>query len=193
MKFASILLAASLCAACMRAPAQPAPRTSNDADELAVMALVVDSVLADAGQPFVVIADSTSNSHLDAGQLTSLFPASDSAGRAEMVRDFVAKNLAGGAVPNAIPAGSVIRIFPLRQIFSSSSDFSARWAEFHRRYAPAQGYHTLSRPGFDAPRRHAVVATGTVCGGRCGQGQIVLLERVQGGWRIIGRERTWVS
>jgi hypothetical protein len=141
-----------------------------------------------------VVADSTSNSHLDAEHLASLFPAADSAGRAEMVRDFVTKNSAGGALPNAIPAGAVIRIFPLREIFGAPTDFSARWAEFHRRYAPAQGYHTLSRPGFDAPRRHAVVATGTVCGGRCGQGQIVLLERVAGGgWRIIGRERTWVS
>lgn len=193
MKLASILFAASLCAACMRTSAQPAPRSSSDADELAVMALVVDSVLANAAEPFVVIADSTSNSHLDAERLASLFPAADPAARAEMVRDFVAKNSAGGPVPSAIPAGAVIRTFRLQEIFGGSGDFSARWAEFHRRYAPAQGYNTLSRPGFDAPRTHAVVATGTVCGGRCGQGHIVLLERVQGVWRIAARQPTWVS
>ncbi|HYH82911.1 MAG TPA: hypothetical protein VEX86_24165 [Longimicrobium sp.] len=193
MRFAPILFAASVCAACMPSSPPPAPVTAAAADELAVLALVVDSVLADADERFVVIADSTSNSHMDAEQLANFFPATDPASRGEMVRDFLAKNGAGGAVPSAIPAGAVIRMFPLREIFGGSDDFSARWAEFHRRYAPARGYHTLSRPGFDAPRRRAVVATGTVCGGRCGHGEVVLLERVGTGWRIAGRRRTWIS
>jgi len=193
MKLASILFAASLCAACMRAPAQPAPRSASDADELAVMALVVDSVLAQPDAPFLVMADSTSASHLGAEQLDNFVPTLDPAARAEIIADFAARNAVSVPTPSAIPATSVIRISNVSRIFAGEGDFNAKWEAFFTRFAPVRSYNTLSRAGFDAAHRTAVIATGTVCGGRCGQGRLIVLQKTDGGWHIARRVDTWVS
>jgi hypothetical protein len=87
----------------------------------------------------------------------------------------------------------VIRISNVSRIFAGEGDFGARWEAFFTRFSPARSYHTLSRAGFDAARRHAVIATGTVCGGRCGQGRLIVLEKTDGRWRIARRVDTWVS
>jgi hypothetical protein len=198
MRFAPLLALAALAAACIplapATPARPAIASSTaDADEMAVMALVVDSVLAQPNERFLVLADSTSPSHLDAEQLANFVPALDSASRAELMRDFLAKNAAPGPTPASIPATSVIRISNVSRIFAGDGDFSAKWEAFFTRFAPARAYNTLSRPGFDAPRRNAVVATGTICGGRCGQGRLIVLEKTGGAWRITRRVDTWIS
>ncbi len=194
MRFARLLMIAAAAAACTRpaAPSAPAPTTA-DADELAVLALVVDSVLAQPGEQFLVMADSTSPSHLDAEQLANFVPQADAAARGEMMRDFLAKNAVPGPTPLSIPATSAVRIANVSRIFAGEGDFSAKWEAFHQRFAPARGYNTISRPGFDAARRNAVVATGTICGGRCGQGRLIVLEKTASGWRIANRVDTWIS
>lgn len=194
MRFAPLFAAAALAAACTRSPAHTAPAPSTtDRDELAVMALVVDSILAAPDEPFLVLADSASPAHLDAGQLATFVPAMAAAARAELIADFAAKNASRGPTPTGIPATSVIRISNVSQIFAGEGDFTAKWGEFHRRFAPAMGYNTISRPGFDAARRTAVIATGTVCGARCGRGRLIVLEKTAGGWSIARRVDTWVS
>ena len=194
MRFASVIAAALVAAACTRPPPRytPAPSTS-DPDELAVMALVVDSVLAQPDAPFLVMADSTSASHLGAEQLNHFVPTLDPAARAELIADFGAKNAASIPTPAAIPATSVIRISNVSRIFAGEGDFGAKWDAFFTRFAPVRSYNTLSRAGFDAARRTAVIATGTVCGGRCGQGRLIVLRKTDGRWRIAQRVDTWVS
>ena len=198
MRIARLLLIAAAAAACFPSappePTRPAPAPSaGHADELAVMALVVDSVLAQPNERFLVLADSTSPSHLDAEQLANFVPALDSASRAELMHDFLAKNATPGPTPVSIPATSVLRISNVSRIFAGDGDFSAKWEAFFTRFAPARAYNTISRPGFDAPRRNAVIATGTICGGRCGQGRLIVLEKTGGAWRIARRVDTWVS
>lgn len=194
MRFSRLLMIAAVTAACTRPPAPYAPAPSTtDADELAVLALVVDSVLAQPEEQFLVMADSTSPSHLDAEQLANFVPQADAASRDQMMRDFLAKNAAPGPTPLSIPATSAVRIANVSRIFAGEGDFSAKWEAFHQRFAPARGYNTISRPGFDAARRNAVVATGTICGGRCGQGRLIVLEKTAAGWRIANRVDTWVS
>jgi len=194
MKIAHLIAAAAMAAACTSPPpsSAPAPAT-DDRDELAVMALVVDSVLADPGAPFLVMADSTSASHLDAEQLGNFVPALDATVRAELIADFAAKNASSVPTPAAIPASSVIRISNVSHIFAGEGNFAAKWDAFFTRFSPARSYNTLSRVGFDAARRNAVIATGTVCGGRCGQGRLIVLEKTPAGWRIARRVDTWVS
>jgi hypothetical protein len=194
MRISPLVAAAVMAAACTRPPARytPAPSTT-DRDELAVMALVVDSVLAQPDAPFLVMADSTSASHLGAEQLGNFVPALDPAARAELIADFAEKNAASVPTPAAIPASSVIRISNISHIFAGEGDFGAKWDAFFTRFAPARSYSTISRVGFDAARRNAVIATGTVCGGLCGQGRLIVLQKTDGGWRIARRVNTWVS
>ena len=123
MRIVALIAATMMAAACVSPPPQhvPAPSTT-DRDELAVMALVVDSVLADVGAPFLVMADSTSASHLDAEQLGNFVPALDAAARAELMADFAAKNAASVPTPAAIPASSVIRISNISHIFAGEGE-----------------------------------------------------------------------
>ena len=198
MRFAPLLAFAALAAACTPpapgVPVRPASvHSTASADELAVLALVVDSVLAQPNEQFLVMADSTSPSHLDAEQLANFVPQADPAARDEMMRDFLAKNVEPSPTPLSIPATSAVRIANVSRIFTGEGGFSAKWEAFFRRFAPARAYNTISRPGFDAARRNAVVATGTICGGRCGQGRLIVLEKTSTGWRIVNRVDTWVS
>lgn len=188
-----LVAAAVMAAACTPPPPVHTPPPATDRDEMAVLALVVDSVLADPAAPFLVLADSTSASHLDAEQLAHFVPALDAAARAELIADFGARNASPGPTPVAIPATSVIRISNISHIFAGEGDFGGKWEAFFTRFAPVRSYSTLSHAGFDAARRHAVVATGTVCGGRCGQGRLIVLEKTDAGWRIVRRVDTWVS
>ncbi|HSU16738.1 hypothetical protein [Longimicrobium sp.] len=193
-RIAALLPAALVLAACPGTAPSPAPAGPPvNADELAVYATVIDSVLADTAQPFVIIADSTSVSHVEAEAVRNFVVELDSAFPASAIADYREKNGTGWLLPAAIPAGTTLRIFAPRTVFAPDGNLREQYAEFQRRYAPATSFHTLSRPGFDAERRHAVIVTGSHCGALCGHGQIVLLERGPAGWRIVQRRTTWVS
>lgn len=187
-------LAALALAACPGRAAAPSPRTATpDADELAVYAVVIDSVLADSSQPFVVLADSTSVSHVEAVTLQNFVTELDPGFPASAIADYRERNGRSWPLPPAIASGTVLRIFTPSSLFGRSGDLRAEYADFQRRYAPATSFHTLSRPGFDAERRHAVIVTGSHCGALCGHGQLLLLDRGPAGWRITQRRGTWVS
>ena len=196
MRFVPALIASLALAACAGIGPAPSPAptsTPADADELAVYAVVIDSVLADSTQPFVVLADSTSVSHVEAEAVRNFATELDARFPASAVADYREKNGAQALLPAAIPSGATLRIFTPRLVFVPDGNLRAAYAEFQRRYAPATSFHTLSRPGLDAERRHAVVVTGSHCGALCGHGQIVLLEKGPIGWRVAHRRTTWVS
>ncbi|MBV9110013.1 MAG: hypothetical protein JO306_11445 [Gemmatimonadetes bacterium] len=192
--FALLPVAALALAACPGPAAAPSPRAAvPDADELAVYAVVIDSVLADPSQPFVVLADSTSVSHVEAETVRNFVTELDPRFPASAIADYRERNGRSWPLPPAIASGAVLRIFTPGSLFVPNGDLRAEYADFQRRYAPATNFHTLSRPGFDAERRHAVIVTGSLCGALCGHGQLLLLERGPSGWRITQRRGTWVS
>lgn len=195
MRFVLTSAASIALAACAGMGSSPSPHPAGppDADELAVYAVVIDSVLADPAQPFVVLADSTSVSHVEAETVRNFAADLDPQFPAGAVADYREKNGAAMPLPAAIPSGATLRIFNPRTVFVPDGDLRAEYADFQRRYAPVTSFHTLSRPGFDAERRHAVVVIGSHCGALCGHGQIVLLERGPSGWRITQHRTTWVS
>jgi hypothetical protein len=194
MRSFAVFAAALLLAACPGPAAAPSPRTSApDADELAVDAVVIDSVLADTSQPFVVLADSTSVSHVEAETVRNFVVELDPQFPASAIADYRERNGRAWALPPAITSGATLRIFTPGTLFVGGGNLREQYAEFQRRYAPATNFHTLSRPGFDTARRHAVIVTGSHCGALCGHGQILLLERGPSGWHVTARRTTWVS
>lgn len=180
---------AALAACAHRPPAAPAP----DADELAIYAAVVDSVLAAPGVPFVVIADSTSTSHDSGEQLRSTVRELDPTFPDAALTDFDARNRRAAPLPADIHASVPVRIFSPARLFVPDGNLRQEYATFLSTYAPATGFHTVSRPGIDPERRRAVVVVGSHCGALCGHGQVVLLERGAGGWHVTARRGTWVS
>jgi hypothetical protein len=57
-------------------------------------------------------------------------------------------------------------------------------------WAPLNGF---SHIGFNAGRTQAIVYVSYVCGGMCGDGHYVLLERTGRRWRISRHFRGWIS
>lgn len=58
----------------------------------------------------------------------------------------------------------------------------------------AVGQIELSLPGYDAARTHALVEVGTRCGGMCGDGVVLLMERgTDGRWREVRIVSSWMS
>jgi len=75
-----------------------------------------------------------------------------------------------------------------RNIFKSGS-----WNEFYKRHPNSEGVIVLSRVGFNAGMNQALLYIDHTCGGLCGTGHYVLLEKSHGAWRVVKREMVWVS
>lgn len=66
-------------------------------------------------------------------------------------------------------------------------------AEFYRQFPGSNGIIGLSRVGFDPMGEQAMVYVEYGCGGSCGGGFLVVLEREPRGWIVVERRRQWIS
>lgn len=57
----------------------------------------------------------------------------------------------------------------------------------------AHGLLTLSEINFDKAHKHAIVSYSFVCGGLCGNGETILLEKVGDEWQSKGHCDSWIS
>jgi hypothetical protein len=80
----------------------------------------------------------------------------------------------------------------LHEIFSSGPN---GWTEFHRRYPKQRGYLGLSPVAFSADSLDALVYYEYHCGGLCGRGDAVWLNRsaATDRWRLRKRVMFWIS
>ena len=67
------------------------------------------------------------------------------------------------------------------------------WEEFYKRYPDSGGFIILSRVGFNAAMNQALVYIQHGCGGLCGTGHYVLLEKSVDRWRVVNRNMVWIS
>ncbi|HLW99808.1 MAG TPA: hypothetical protein VKR82_14260 [Candidatus Acidoferrales bacterium] len=65
--------------------------------------------------------------------------------------------------------------------------------EFNRLYPKSQGFMSLSRIGFSPNKTQALVYVANVCGGLCGTGELYLLCKVDGKWKIQNELMVWIS
>src|SRR5205085_7359943 len=74
--------------------------------------------------------------------------------------------------------------------FTGLGDF---WRNFYARYPAAHGLISFSNVGFNQAHTQAFVYVVNTCGGLCGSGRYVLLEKRAGAWEIIDQMGLWVS
>ena len=105
--------------------------------------------------------------------------------------DFLDKN----DDPRCLPAGAAGREWTLFGHGDVPHDLrrGGFWDWFHQRYPAAQGLSRASRVGFSPDGEEALVELSYSCGWLCGHGEQVLLVREAGRWRVVLRQRTWVS
>jgi hypothetical protein len=188
----AILIAAAACAHAAPRPsgAGPVVQGGLDADERAVYAALVKREVAEGGR--VVVSDSTFRG--DWPRWTSPLPGLDSAAAAEIEGDFRRRNQTAVAFPADLAARRSASLFAVREVFTDTvTNLDQAYATFRARFPGARRFHSFSRPGFDAARRHALVLWSHACGSLCGEGGFAILERGPDGWRETYRQMMWVS
>lgn len=76
---------------------------------------------------------------------------------------------------------------------NTPEDYAAQWRSFYDKYPGSPGIISLSRVGFNADRKQAIVYVANSCGGLCGKGYYVLVTKDSGDWRIERDLMLWVS
>jgi hypothetical protein len=59
------------------------------------------------------------------------------------------------------------------------------WDDYFDRYPRSGGYVFLSPVGFNKKKTQAIVYTGSICGGLCGQAQFHVMEKNHGVWQEV--------
>ena len=67
------------------------------------------------------------------------------------------------------------------------------WAKFYNKYPDSTGLLSFSKVGFNDRQDQAFVYMARSCGGLCGGGEYVLLNKVNGKWVISNEQELWVS
>ena len=67
------------------------------------------------------------------------------------------------------------------------------WTRFYKRYPHSPGIVFFSQVGFNDRHDQAFVYVGRSCGGLCGAGEYVLLNKVNGTWEVLAKRALWVS
>ena len=67
------------------------------------------------------------------------------------------------------------------------------WHDFYKKYPGSQGYMGLSRIGFSPDGNQALFYVTNSCGGKCGSGTYVVMEKSEGQWKLVKEILIWVS
>jgi hypothetical protein len=70
---------------------------------------------------------------------------------------------------------------------------SGDWPAYYKQFPGSQGILALSRVGFSADGTQSLFYVTNRCGGLCGAGFYVVMEKRDGGWAIVKEIETWVS
>lgn len=67
------------------------------------------------------------------------------------------------------------------------------WTDYDKKYPDSQGFLAVSRIGFSADGKQAMLYSANSCGGKCGAGTYVVMGKVGDSWRVVKEILTWVS
>jgi hypothetical protein len=72
-------------------------------------------------------------------------------------------------------------------------DLAGGWQEFYDKFPNSTGFVELTRIGFNERKDKVIVYVENYCGGLCGDGNYLLLEKINSKWKITKRKEIWVS
>jgi hypothetical protein len=67
------------------------------------------------------------------------------------------------------------------------------WKKFYAKYPGSTGILFFSKAGFNSKMTQAFIYAGRQCGGLCGFGKYILLEKKGSAWTIKNEMQLWVS
>ncbi len=111
----------------------------------------------------------------------------------EAINDFVAKNKEAHQLKDAFSVGlnhTMVKKDEINQMFKGGE---GGWEEFYKRFPDSGGFVGISRAGFNPEMDQALVYMEHGCGGLCGTGHYLLLEKSDGKWKVANKFRAWIS
>jgi len=78
----------------------------------------------------------------------------------------------------------------MHSIFGTPGD---TWGRYDEKYPNSTGLLRLSRVGFNSDGNQAAFYISNHCGGLCGGGYFVLMEKVNFDWKVVQEVQVWVS
>jgi len=205
-RIAALVTACALATACgsVLEPTRPATDVSpGTSPEYAVYAAVLDSLFArDVAHPRYVLSDSTFVLRADttddwasvaARWFGPLFAHAATATLPSFRAQGTQRIALRAADIHTLGTVELVSDPELRTIFVRNARPDFGWQSFYERYPGAAGQIRLSRVGLDEQGTHALVYVNHSCGGLCGDGGMVLLERRGDRWVVLKYAVMWVS
>jgi hypothetical protein len=84
------------------------------------------------------------------------------------------------------------QLVPAEKIGSILKDVGS-WPEYYKQYPGAQGHLAISRVGFSADGKQALLYASNRCGWKCATGSYVVMEKHGATWKILKEVFLWVS
>jgi hypothetical protein len=78
----------------------------------------------------------------------------------------------------------------MQSIFRTPGDI---WGRYYEKYPHATGLLKMSRVGFNPDGNQAAFYISNSCGGLCGAGYFVIMEKVDSKWKVVQEVQVWVS
>lgn len=180
---------------CFTPAVMPQRAGGASAEEYAVYSVVIAEIFSDRQEKSVVITDRTSSdsttdgfSDRDQEYFKRMFPTLTEG----VDKDYKARNKIPARLKDAfeLKMRHVVLTKPeIDRIFKGNGS----WDDFYKMYPTSVGIISLSRVGFSASMNQALVYIDHGCGGLCGTGHYVLLEKSADGWRVVNRRMVWIS
>ncbi|HEY9283446.1 MAG TPA: hypothetical protein VIP46_08330 [Pyrinomonadaceae bacterium] len=108
----------------------------------------------------------------------------------EALSDFREQNREPGTINKSLR-------LPIKHLLLGEADFELAmrdgWEGFFKRHPKSGGWVALSRVGFNREMTQALVYFEHGCGGLCGSGIYLLLEKGEAGWKVAKVLRAWIS
>lgn len=186
-----------LTTACTSRPRCPSPAPAPGRDVAGVIAAVFAHIFSENDDRHLAVADRLEP---DEGVLMVPYGREDydpeaalladvrqrlPALHADTAKDFVHRQHGSEPLPGGIawPAG----------VDLDAADAFEDWEGFYREHPASRGILTFAPVGFSLGRRQALVFYSLVREGLDGSGNVVLLERVGGTWRVVAKENVWIA
>jgi hypothetical protein len=196
----SVLLAASACKVQSR---ETVAQADIPAEEYAIYAVVIGKMFAgdkvtfdtQANIKMLVIEDRTVNplghgaeaeSEVERLKQAFLVPLPQ-----EIINDFVAENAKPHQLTNSLDIKLKYTLIPKDKIDPNFA--GSPTDEFYKQFPDSGGYMAFSRAGINSSGNQALIFMKHVCGGLCGSGHYLLLEKNDQGWVIQKHFRAWVA
>ncbi len=78
----------------------------------------------------------------------------------------------------------------IESIFEKRGDV---WGRYYQKFPGSQGILTFTRVGFNSDGTQALLYWSNICGGLCGEGAYVVMEKHNGQWLIVAEIQQFVS